>query len=314
MTEFNPFRTVQDLFDAAAEQLGLDRSARELLRWPMREFRALIPVHMDDGFIRVFHAHRVQYNYAMGPTIGGLRWHPDASVDPSRAAAAFTSWQTAVLQLPLAGASGGIDCNPKELSGGEKERLARGFVRAFQGVIGADRDIIVPDLYTTPQVMGWMLDAFERGAGHREPGVVAGKPVAVGGMPGHGEATARGAVILVREAASELDLDPKNLTFAIHGFGNLGRGIASQHLRILGGGRLVAVSDSRGGIRKESGLEPGSLNMHKIQTGRVSGMPDSEEITPDEVLALDVDVIYASAPPGRITVEHASQSQARIVC
>ena len=199
MTEdLNPFRIAQAQFDASAERLGLDDSMRAFLRVPQREFHVTLPVRMDDGVYRVFSGYRVQYNSARGPTKGGLRWHPDETIDTVRALAAWMTWKTAVVDLPLGGGKGGITCNPKELSDTEKERLARAYIRAVGRELGVHRDVPAPDVYTTPQIMAWMMDEYEVLIGHSHPGVITGKPLIVGGSQGRGDATARGGVYCVR--------------------------------------------------------------------------------------------------------------------
>jgi glutamate dehydrogenase (NAD(P)+) len=302
------------VLDAAAERLGLDENARELLRWPMREFRAMIPVRMDDGSLRILHGYRVQHNHARGPTIGGVRWHPDAAVEKIRTLAARMSYQTALLDLPLGGASGAVDCNPKALSTGEKERLARGYVRAFGRFLGVHGDVLIPDLYTTPQIVGWMMDAYEDLTGGSRFGTTAGKPAAIGGTLGQGDAIARSGVCAVRAAARDLGIDPANVTYAIQGFGNVGQTAAVLHRRMLGGGRLVAVGDSRGGVHNPDGIDPEAIVRHKLLSAQVAGFEGTHAISNEDLLALDVDVLYPAAAPDTITESVASRVQSRIVC
>ncbi len=314
MSEPQPLKITQDHFVEAAERLGLDMAARDLLTWAMREYQAAVPIVMDDGSHRTFHAYRVRHNHARGPTIGGIRWHPDMSIEALRTFAAQMSWQTAVADLPLGGACGGVDCNPKVLSTAEKERLARGYTRALGHQMGIHRDVPIPDLYTTPQTMAWMMDEYESMIGESRPGTTAGKPPMVGGSVGHGDAGARSAALLVREAAAHLGLNQSELTYAIQGFGNAGRSAASLHPRILGGGRLIAISDSRGGITHPDGLDPAAVIMHKLQTGAVAGFPAAEPISNEELLELEVDVLYPAAVSDVISAGNSGKIKAKIVC
>lgn len=314
MSGLNPFAIAQEQLDEAAARLGLDKATHELLRWPMREYHFTIPVKMDSGTTRVFKGYRVQYNNARGPTKGGLRWHPEETVDTVRALAAWMTWKTAVVDIPLGGGKGGVVCNPKELSDGEKERLARGFIRAVGRELGVHRDVPAPDVYTTPQIMAWMMDEYEIMMGHSHPGMITGKPIPIGGSQGRGDATARGGVYCVREAAKKLGINLENASYAIQGFGNAGQFAATLHAEILGGGRLIAASDSRGGVTCKDGLDPDALIRHKRETGSVVGFPGSTEISNEDLLELDVDVLYPAALEGVITVKNAANIRAKISC
>ena len=191
MEKFNPFELAQKQLDVAAAQLGLDESSHQLLRWPMQELKVSMPVKMDDGSVRIFQGYRIQYNTARGPAKGGFRWHPDTTVDTIRALAAWMTWKTSVVDIPLGGGKGGIICNPKILSENEKERLARAYVRSVAKEIGPTLDIPAPDINTTPQIMAWMMDEYETITGSHSPGVITGKPVPVGGSQGRIDAAAR---------------------------------------------------------------------------------------------------------------------------
>ena len=247
MSELNPFLIAQHQLDAAAEHLGLDPATHELLRWPQRELKVTLPVQMDNGSIKIFHGYRVQYNTARGPAKGGLRWHPDENIDTVRALSAWMTWKTAVVDIPLGGGKGGVTCNPKNLSAMETQRLARAYIRAVASTLAVDKDVPAPDVYTTPQIMAWMMDEYETLTGHHHPGVITGKPIPLGGSEGRGDATARGGVYVTREAAKALGIDLKNKTMAIQGFGNAGQYAALLGHEILGL-KLVAASDSTGGI------------------------------------------------------------------
>ncbi len=314
MSELNPFKIAQTQLDEAAELLGLDKGTHELLRWPMREYRFLLPVKMDSGETKVFHAYRVQYNAARGPTKGGLRWHPDETIDTVRALAAWMTWKTAVVDIPLGGGKGGVTCNPKELSDTEKERLARAYIRAAAPHLSVHRDVPAPDVYTTPQIMAWMMDEYEAIAGESHPGMITGKPIPLGGSQGRGDATARGGVYVTREAMKVRNMDPSNTSYAIQGFGNAGQFAATLHTEILGSGKLVAVSDSGGGIYNKDGIDPDKIVHHKKETGRVAGFPGSEPISNEELLELNVDVLYPSALENAITETNAANIKAKIIC
>ncbi len=309
----NPFAIAQRQFDEAAELLGLEASARAYLREPMREFVVTIPVRMDDGNTRVFKGYRVQYNSSRGPTKGGLRWHPDETIDTVRALAAWMTWKTAVVDLPLGGAKGGVTCNPKEMSDGEKERLARGYIRAVGRFLKITKDVPAPDVYTTPQIMAWMLDEYETLIGEAHPGVITGKPIQLGGSQGRGDATARGGIFTVREACDVIGIDPSIARASIQGFGNAGQYAALLGAEILGL-KVVAVSDSSGAIHNEDGLDPKALVQHKLRTGSVNGFPGAQSIEPDALLELPIDVLFPSALENAITTRNADKIQAKIIC
>ena len=314
MSDLNPFVIAQAQFDEAAERLGLDDGMRHFLRWPQREVHVTLPVRMDDGRFKIFHGYRVQYNCARGPTKGGLRWHPDETIDTVRALSAWMTWKTSVVDIPLGGAKGGITCNPKELSLGEQERLARAYIRAVGRILGVTKDVPAPDVYTNPQIMAWMLDEFEVIEGASHPGVITGKPLTLGGSVGRVDATARGGVYCVREAGRHLDIDWDGATYAIQGFGNAGQFAATLHRELLGDSKLVAVSDSRGGIYKESGFDPEELIKYKRETGGLAGFPDSDAITNEELLELKVDLLYPSALENVITKANADKIRANMIC
>ncbi len=314
MADLNPFAIAQQQLDEAAERLGLDRATHELLRWPMREYRFTLPVKMDNGATRVFKGYRVQYNCARGPTKGGLRWHPEETIDTVRALAAWMTWKTAVVDIPLGGGKGGITCNPKELTDGEKERLARAYIRAVGSELGVHRDVPAPDVYTTPQIMAWMMDEYETIVGHSHPGVITGKPLQIGGSEGRGDATARGGVYCVREAGKALNVDVGGSTYAVQGFGNAGQFAATLHPEVLGGGTLIAASDSRGGVTNSGGLDPKALVQHKLESGSVAEFPGSQPISNEDLLELECDVLYPAALECAITAKNAPNIKAKIMC
>lgn len=311
MSNMNAFATAQQQLDEAAALLGLDPATHALLREPMREVSVNIPVRMDDGSVQLFKGHRVQYNNARGPIKGGVRWHPDETLDTIRALSAWMTWKTAVVDIPLGGGQGGVLCNPKELSPTEQERLARGYVRAIGQFLGDNTDIPAPDVYTNPQIMAWMMDEYSTIQGHNVPGVVTGKPLPLGGSQGREDSTARGAIYVTREAAKVLALDLRGETAAIQGYGNVGRFMHKLAQEILGL-RVVAVSDSLGGIYNANGLDFEDTLRHKRETGSVVDLPDSEPIGDDELLALDVTVLFPAALEGAITERNAGNIQAKI--
>lgn len=311
--QLNPFVMAQKQLDKAAEKLGLDEATHELLRWPMREYTFLMPVRMDDGSTKVFRGFRVQYNTARGPAKGGLRWHPDETLDTVRALAAWMTWKTSVVDIPLGGGKGGIVCNPKELSESEKERLARAYIRAIAGVLSVTKDVPAPDVYTTPQIMAWMMDEYETMMGEHHPGVITGKPVPLGGSLGRHDATARGGIYVTREAAKVYGLALDGRSMAIQGFGNAGQYAALLGSEILGL-QLVAASDSKGGVYNPKGIDPKTLIQFKKHTGTVVGFPDAESITNAELLELDVTVLFPSALENVITEENAPRLRARMIC
>ena len=307
----NPFEVAQRQLDEAAEVLQLDPAVHELLRWPLRELHVTLPVRMDDGSTKIFHGFRVQYNDSRGPTKGGIRFHPDETIDTVRALAAWMTWKCAVVDIPLGGGKGGIICNPKELSQGELERLSRAYIRQVGRILGLEKDVPAPDVYTTPQIMAWMADEFSFMKGYNEFGVITGKPLALGGSAGRGDATARGGIICLREAGKVLGIDLKGATTAIQGYGNAGSFGHKLGVELLGL-KVVAVSDSKGGIYNPKGLEYKAVLAHKEKTGSVVGFPGAEKITNEALLELDVTVLMPSALESVITASNASRIKAKI--
>ncbi len=313
MPEFNPFKIAQAQLDAAAARLGLDPATHELLRWPQVEFKFTLPVEMDGGKIRVFHGYRVQYNSARGPTKGGLRWHPEETIDTVRALAAWMTWKTAVVDIPLGGGKGGVTCNPKEMSEREKQRLARAYMRAVARILSVSKDVPAPDVYTTPQIMAWMMDEYEVLVGEHHPGVITGKPIPLGGSEGRGDATARGGVYALREAGKVLGIDLKGKTMAIQGFGNAGQFAALLAHEILGL-KLVAASDSKGGIYNPKGMDPKQVVEYKLKKGSLQGFPGAEAITNEQLLEMEVTVLFPSALENVITDSNAPKIKCRVSC
>lgn len=308
----NPFAIAQQQLDEAAELLHLEPAIHELLRWPLRELHVTLPVKMDDGSTHIFHGFRIQYNDARGPTKGGIRFHPEETVDTVRALAAWMTWKCAVVDIPLGGAKGGVICNPKSMSPGELERLSRAYIRQVGRILGLEKDVPAPDVYTDSQIMAWMADEYAFLKGHNEFGVITGKPLALGGSLGRGDATARGGIICVREAAGVLGLKLQGATAAIQGYGNAGSFAHKLGSEILGL-KVVAVTDSRGGIHAPEGLDFAKVAAHKAKGGTVVGFPGAMPITNEAVLELDVDVLFPSALENVITQSNAARVRAKIV-
>lgn len=312
MLSLNPFEMAQRDLDQCAEILKLDSAIHEVLRYPMREIHVAIPVRMDDGSVKVFHGFRVQYNDSRGPTKGGIRFHPEETIDTIKALAAWMTWKCAAVDIPLGGAKGGVICNTKEMSKGELERLSRAYIQAIWQYIGPDKDIPAPDVYTDPQIMAWMMDEYSKITGRNQFGVITGKPVHLGGSVGRNDATARGSLYTIREAAKEYDIELKRATVSVQGYGNAGYYIAYLLKKLLGC-NIVAVSDSKGGIFNEKGLEPQSVYEHKIKTGSVINFPDSEPISNEEILELEVEILCPSAMEEVITKKNAPNIKAKIL-
>jgi glutamate dehydrogenase (NAD(P)+) len=315
MSELNPFKIAQAQLAEAAGIMGLEPAVHELLRWPLREFHVTLPVRMDDGSVQVFHGFRVQYNDSRGPTKGGLRFHPDETIDTVRALAAWMTWKTAVVDIPLGGGKGGIVCNPKELSMGELERLSRAYIRAIGHYIGEETDVPAPDVYTTPQIMAWMMDEYSVMRGYNVPGVITGKPIPLGGSAGRGDATARGGMFTIREAAKILGIDLSKATVAIQGYGNAGQ-FAHQLVVEMFGAKVVAVSDSKGGIYDDHGLDFDKVMEWKQQEGTVATYQccdETRKLTNEELLELDVDILIPAALENQIGAWNADKIKAKIV-
>ena len=313
MTEnLNPFAIAQAQLDKAAGILQLNHDMHAFLREPMREFHFSIPVRMDDGHTQTFKAFRVQYNDARGPAKGGIRFHPDETIDTVRALAAWMTWKTAVADVPLGGGKGGVICNPRNLSTGELERLSRGYMRAVARFVGLHQDVPAPDVNTNPQIMAWMLDEYETIHGAHEPGVITGKPLMLGGSAGRGPATAMGGMVTIREAAKALDVPLEGATCAIQGYGNVGS-FAHKLAHNLLGLKVTAVSDEFGGIYCEGGLDPEVVSGHMRRHGKVGGCPGSEEIGNAALLELPVDILIPAAIENQLTAANADRIRARIV-
>lgn len=313
MSELNPFKIVQAQLDFAAAKLCLDRATHEFLRRPQMEMKVSFPVQMDDGKFEIFEGFRVQYNWARGPAKGGLRWHAGETLDVIRALAAWMTWKTAVVDIPLGGGKGGIICNSKMLSNLEKQKMARAYIRAVGRVLGSTVDVPAPDVYTTPQIMAWMMDEYEFLAGEHTPGVITGKPIPLGGSEGRGDATARGGIYAVQEAARALELDLNGQTMAIQGFGNAGQYAALLGQELLGL-KLIAASDSCGGVYNPRGIDARSLIEHKCRTGQVAGFSDTDCIPNEDLLELKTTILFPAALENVITSKNACRIKCQISC
>jgi glutamate dehydrogenase (NAD(P)+) len=308
----NPFETAKKQIDIVADLLGLNGGIREVLKHPKRELTVNFPVRMDSGDLRVFTGYRVQYNMARGPTKGGIRYHPQVTLDEVRALAAWMTWKCAVVNIPYGGAKGGIICDPKSMSKSELERLTRRYASEISLIIGPEIDIPAPDVYTDAQTMAWIMDTYSMQKGYSVPGVVTGKPISLGGSEGRGEATGRGCAYVVREASKDVGLRVKGATVAVQGFGNAGS-IASTLLYDEQGAVVVAASDSKGGVYKADGLNPHALEEHKHRTGSVVGFPGTKAISNEELLETKVDILIPAALENQITAKNADKIQAKIV-
>jgi glutamate dehydrogenase (NAD(P)+) len=313
MQSYNSFKVAQQQIFEAAKLLNLDEATIELLTSPQKEFNFTLHVRMDSGKIKIFQGYRIQYNYARGPAKGGIRFHPDETVDTIRALACWMTWKTAVVDIPLGGAKGGVCCDPKKMSERELESLSREYVRAIAYSIGVNKDIPAPDVYTNPQTMAWMMDEYETIINEHHPGSFTDKPTQIGGTEGRRDATSRGGVITVREACKKLGVDPTG-TFAIQGFGNAGQRAALLHQEILGGGKLIAASDSRSAIYNPNGFDTKELVQYKLKNGTIADFPNSKKIPHESLLELDVDVLYPAALENAIHVNNAKNINAKIVC
>ncbi|MHB8398999.1 MAG: Glu/Leu/Phe/Val family dehydrogenase [Candidatus Limnocylindrales bacterium] len=307
----NPWEVAQRQFDLAADRLNLDPGLRRVLREPRRELTVHFPVHMDDGTVQVFTGYRVQHNVGRGPAKGGLRYHQDVSLDEVKALAMWMTWKCAVVGIPFGGGKGGVIVDPKQLSQRELEGLTRRFTTEISVLIGPERDIPAPDVNTNAQTMAWIMDTYSMHVGYTVPGVVTGKPVALGGSEGRNEATARGAVFCIVEAAERLAMDLHTARVAVQGFGNAGS-IAARLIREEGS-TVVAVSDSTGGIHDPAGLDIDRVIAWKKEHGTVQGFPGATDVTNAEVLEVECDILIPAALENQITARNAANIKAKLV-
>ena len=307
----NAWHVAQHQFDLAAERLGMDLGMRRVLREPRRELTVHFPVTMDDGTVQVFTGYRVQHNLGRGPAKGGLRYHQDVSIDEVKALAMWMTWKCAVVGIPYGGGKGGVIVDPKKLSMKELEGLTRRFTTEIEVLIGPERDIPAPDVNTNAQVMAWIMDTYSMHQGYTVPGVVTGKPISLGGSEGRNEATARGCVYTIVEAARHLGIDLKTARVAVQGFGNAGS-IAAR-LIAAEGSIVVAVSDSTGGIHNPLGLDIARVVGWKMEHGTVQGFPGSVDISNAQLLEIDCDILIPAALENQITDRNARKVKAKLI-
>lgn len=306
----NPYEIAQQQIDTAAALLNLPEHVTAILKRPKRVLSVSFSVRMDDGSIRVFEGFRAQHNDAIGPTKGGIRFHPDVTIDEVKALSMWMSFKCGVVGLPYGGGKGGVICDPHDFSKGELERISRAFMESISDFVGPDKDIPAPDVYTTPQIMGWMMDTYSRLSGKYSPGVITGKPLIIGGSQGRNEATAQGCVYTILAALEDAGLPVANATVAVQGFGNAGR-IAARLLSEAGC-KVVAVSDSRGAIYNANGLDIEQVSVLKDTTS-IREYGDCEIITNEALLELEVDILVPAALENVITAVNADRIHAKII-
>jgi len=309
--ELNPFEIAKQQFNRAADYLELEESMRAVLRTAKRQLIVSIPVKMDGGETKVFEGYRVQHNIARGPAKGGIRYHPNVTLDEVKALASWMTWKCATVGIPYGGGKGGVICDPKSLSVHELERLTRRYAFEIAPIIGPDRDIPAPDVYTDSQTMAWIMDTISMVRGHTELGVVTGKPLSLGGSQGRHEATARGALYALREACKVRGIDLKGSRVAVQGFGNAGSIIA--RLVAEDGARVVAACDSKSGVYSATGLDIQAALAHKEATGALHGLKSAKEIAPNDVLEVDCDILCPSALENSITMANVGRVKAKII-
>ena len=307
----NPYHMAVQQFEAAAERLNLSEDMREILRVPKRELSVNFPVRLDNGRIKTFTGYRVQHNVNRGPAKVGIRYSPDVTLDEVKALAMWMTWKCAVVGIPYGGAKGGVICDPKNMSPAELERLTRRYATEISIIIGPHGDIPAPDVNTNSQIMAWIMDTYSMHEGYSIPAVVTGKPLSIGGSEGRNDATATGVLFVTRQAAKSIGMPLKGARVSIQGYGNAGS-IAAR-LFYNEGCKIVAVSDTRGGIYNESGFDPASVLRYKQERGSVVGFPGAQAVSVEDVLEVPCDVLVPAATEGVITKANAARVQARIV-
>ena len=301
----------QEQFLKAAKKMNLDENIINILKEPQEALEVSIPIKTDSGKVKVFKGYRVHHNNARGPYKGGIRYHPNVTLEEVKALAMWMTWKCAVVGIPFGGAKGGVVCNPKQMSRREKEALTREYTRRMINFIGPLKDIPAPDVYTDSQVMAWIMDEYNKYTGNTTLGVVTGKPLAIGGSEGRHASTGKGLTVVVQEALKYLEMKPENTTAVIQGYGNLGH-IAAEEMYKMGI-KIIAVSDSKGGIYNPKGLNPLKVESFKQKTGSVVGFPDAKKITNEKLLQLKTDVLAPCALENVITSENASKIKAKII-
>ncbi len=310
--DLNPFHIAQKQFETAAHYLKLKPWLREILVRPKRQLVVSIPTRMDDGTYRVFEGYRVQHSIARGPAKGGIRYHPDVTLDEVKALASWMTWKTATVGIPYGGGKGGVVCDPKKMSLGELERMTRRYTAEIAMVIGPEQDIPAPDVYTNAQTMAWIMDTYSMQTGQTSLGVVTGKPLSIGGSLGRNEATARGCTYVIREACKERRLPLRNAKVVVQGYGNAGS-IAARLLHEMGA-KIIAVSDSHGGIiNTKDGINPLAAEERKSRKGSVVGLNNTSKISNEDLLTTPCDILVPAALENQITLANAKSIQAKIV-
>src|SRR6266566_282889 len=310
-TTLNPFHMAVQQFELAADKLNLSEDMREILREPKRELTVNFPVRLDNGRIKTFTGYRVQHNVNRGPAKGGIRYSPDVTLDEVKALAMWMTWKCAVVGIPFGGSKGGVICDPKTMSPAELERLTRRYATEISIVIGPHGDIPAPDVHTNSQVMAWIMDTYSLHEGYSVPAIVTGKPLSIGGSEGRNDATATGVLFVTRQAARRIGMPLKGARVSIQGYGNAGSIAARLFQRE--GSKIVAVSDTRGGIYNEAGLDPASILRFKQERGSVIGFPGAQTISVQDVLEVPCDILIPAATEGVITAANAARVQARII-
>lgn len=310
-SEFNPWQMALNQLDEVAKEINLDQGIHQILRHPKRCLTVSIPVRMDNGKIKVFSGFRVQHNVNRGPAKGGIRYHPDVTLDEIKALAMWMTWKCALVNIPYGGAKGGVVCDPKKLSLKELEGLTRRYVSEIISFIGPEKDIPAPDVNTNPQVMAWIMDTYSMDVGYPVPGVVTGKPISIGGSLGRNTATARGVMFTLMNVAKKIKFDLFEKTIAIQGYGNVGGNLA--HLLNEQGYKIIAISDVEGGIYNPKGLDPIKVSLALKESGSVVGFKDADKITNQELLTMNCDILIPAALENQISQENADKIKARLI-
>ncbi|MFQ5920858.1 MAG: Glu/Leu/Phe/Val dehydrogenase [Nitrososphaerales archaeon] len=310
-SSINPYENALKQLADVAKLLRLDHGMHEFLRTPKRILTVSVPVRMDNGNVKVFVGHRVQHNDARGPFKGGIRYHPNVTLDEVKALATWMTWKCAVVDIPYGGGKGGITCDPHRMSLGELERMTRRYAYAISDIIGPHVDIPAPDVYTGGKEMAWIMDTYSAMKGEISPGVITGKPLSIGGSEGRAEATGKGTAFCIREGAKKVGVKLRGADAAVQGFGNAGT-FAARFLSEMGAS-VVAVSDSKGGIFNKNGFDVEKLIKHKEERKRVQGFPGGKEITNEQLLELDCDILVPAAYENQITKKNAGNVKAKLI-
>jgi glutamate dehydrogenase (NAD(P)+) len=308
----NPYDVAVAQFDEAADRLGLSQAMRAILRKPKRELIVNFPVRMDNGDVEMFTGYRVQHNINRGPAKGGIRFSPEVSLDEVRALAMWMTWKCAVVGIPFGGAKGGVICDPRKMSPGELERLTRRYATEISILIGPDSDIPAPDMNTNPQIMAWIMDTYSMHRGYSVPAVITGKPIGIGGSEGRMEATARGVMVVTREALLDKNMNPEACSVVIQGFGNVGS-ITARLLHDELRCTIVGLSDITGGVYNPRGIDVHRALRYSKEHGSLQGLPDSEPVSNAELLELPCDVLIPAALENQLTGQNAARVRARLV-